>query len=153
MLYKVRWGSPCPIYWTKCFRSEYFKWQKGLLPNNVNAAESSTWYTCNVTYYFNIYHSRTTRTDFTLNIITLLKCLQFVQMTASSEGVNFLYFTCTPSLASSSFCSCVGTCVNFVSTQWDSGTWNGTIICILPSFWKKIRNFKLITKQLISKFT
>lgn len=147
MLYKLRWGSPCPIYWMKCFRSEYFKWQKCLLPNNVNASESSNWYTCNITYYFNICHSRITRTDFTLNIITLLKWLQFVQMTASSEGANFLYCKCTPSLESSCFCSCVGTCVNCVSTQWDSGTWNGTIISILHSFCKKISNFKL------SKFT
>jgi len=153
MLYKVRWGSPCPIYWTKCFRSEYFNWQKCLLPKIVNASESSNWYTCNITYYFNIYHPRIRRTDFTLNIITLLKWLQFARMTASSEWVNFLYFKCTPSLDSSCFCSCVGTCVNCVSTQWDSGTWNGTSICTSSSFWKKIRNFKLITKQLISKFT
>ena len=147
MLYKVRWGSPRPIYWMKCFRSEYFKRQKCLLPKTINASKSSNSYTCNITYYFNIYDSRITRTDFTLNIITLLKWLQFVWMTASSEGVNFLYFKRTPSSESSCFCSCVGTCVNCVSTQWDSGTWNGTIICILFSFWKKIRNFKL------SKFT
>jgi len=152
MLYKVRWGSPCPIYWMKCFRSEYFKWQKCLLPKNVNASESSNWYTCNIINYFHIYHPRITRTDFTLNIITLLKWLQFARMTASSEGVNFLCFKCTPSSESSCFCSCVGTCVNFVSTQWDSGTSNGTIICNWLSFWKKTRNFKLITKQLISKF-
>ena len=141
MLYNVRWGSPCPKYWTKCFRSEYFKWQKWLLPNNVNASESSNWCTCNITYYFNIYHPRITRTYFTLNIITLLKWLQFLRMTASSKGVNFLYFNCTPRLESSCFCSSVGTCVNCVSMQWDSGTWKGTIICIWPIFWKKIWNF------------
>lgn len=147
MLYNVRWGSPCPINWTKCFRSEYFKWQKFVLPNIVNASESSNWYTCNITRYFNIYHPRITRIHFTLYVITILKWLQLLWMTASSAGVNFLYFTCTQSWESSCFCSSVGTCVNCVSTQCDSGTWNGTIICIWPSFWNKIWNFKLITKQ------